>query len=434
MMTNELKTFLRECAELHAPFKRDNDNKYYQDKYIEIFTYIFDNVPSLDGSVNLYAKDLRIIYRHYKDVLFDLYNDRLIYFNLSRSEIRLLYGNKRWAKQVEKSTGHFSSFYRIDELFVSQILNNSFFYSSRSINVYSKSVPEIIIDEYSYTDKQIYDMKSDTYSNKYSEHQNRKNVTKHTTHSTPNDNEITKQKFTENENYKLLTLNGNPLLEDLPHYGKYTDGRIYSKFHSLDRKTRKQVELGSRGKITEVFDISHCYPTLIGILIGGILDDAEVAQYRTYISNTDIYSDCLKMAGIEITPENRNKIKPYFNKFILSTIKDNKRNLKWESATNDPILFSAVVHFMESKFPSIFNFIWNYKTTVCRVDGKTKRVKSIAHDLQRIEKSIVDKLTALIPADVPFVTLHDAIYIGENDLEAVSDINFEDQFRKVINF
>ena len=224
-------------------------------------------------------------------------------------------------------------------------------------------------------------------------------------------------------------------MDELPHYGKYTDGRIYSKFHSLDRNTRKQIQIGDRGFIKEIFDISHCYPTLIGKLIEGHLKDDVVSAYRKYIMNHDIYSDTLKFAGIEVNKDNRNRIKPYFNKFILSTIKDNKRNLKWSDPNNDPVLFSAVVSFFKGTFPEVFDFIWNFETTVVKDEKKrSKRIKKTAHELQKIEKVIVDGLVNLIPAGTPYVTLHDAIYIGEKDVEKISNIDFENEFRKLLNF
>lgn len=50
--------------------------------------------------------------------------------------------------------------------------------------------------------------------------------------------------FTENKWYEYLTdTEGKKIMEELPHYGQYTDGRIYSKFHSLKRDARKNLRL-----------------------------------------------------------------------------------------------------------------------------------------------------------------------------------------------
>lgn len=212
--------------------------------------------------------------------------------------------------------------------------------------------------------------------------------------------------------------------------GEYEDGRIYSKFHTLKRILRENLKLCGE-KITEVFDISHCYPTLLAVLIGGRLEEKVVKHYRNYIMKNDIYSDALDEAGLEKTKENRNKIKPYFNKFILSTKKDIKRNLKWEDENNDPRIFAGVVKFFKNRFPEIFEFILNFETTTKIVNGKKKIVKILAHELQKIEKIIIDKLTSKL--EVPYLTLHDAIYLKESDAENIK-INFEEEFRKILKF
>lgn len=89
-----------------------------------------------------------------------------------------------------------------------------------------------------------------------------------------------------------------------------------------------------------MFDISHAFPTLLTLVINDKLDKTIVKKYKDYILNNDIYTDALEEVGLEKTKENRNKIKPYFNKFILSTQKDVKRNLKWLDKNNNPKLFA----------------------------------------------------------------------------------------------
>ena len=71
-----------------------------------------------------------------------------------------------------------------------------------------------------------------------------------------------------------------------------------------------------------------------------LLNKTEVKKYKEYILNNDIYTDALEEVGLEKTKENRNKIKPYFNKFILSTQKDINRNLIWLDKNNNPKLFA----------------------------------------------------------------------------------------------
>ncbi|PVY44253.1 hypothetical protein [Victivallis vadensis] len=313
MIINEqLKQFVVELSKQHSPFKRQNDNQKYQSKYVEIFELIFSKLSDLESSVQIHRDNFQDTYRNYKDVLNDLYNDCLIYFYTSKSG-SLIHGNQGFSdKNKGDYSKSFSSFYKLDSITIEQYKTNNYIKTNR-IKQYKKKLKQYI--------KQI-------------------NVT-------PNFSAEEKH-HTENKWYNHLTNSeGKQVMEELPHYGQYTDGRIYSKFHTMKREIRKTLKLcGS--SITEVFDISHCYPTLIGVLIEGHLKDETVESYRKYIMENDIYTDALKETNLPITKENRDRIKPYFNKFILSTIRDNKRNLKWEDENNDPILFSGVVNFFRN--------------------------------------------------------------------------------------
>ena len=400
-MTEKLFDFVKECAKDHSPFKRECDNKKYQEKYFQIFELIYNKLPNINSSIQISVNDFQDSYRNYKQVLIDLYNDSLIYTCFS-SDKSLIHGNKGFSSRYKgeyKNT--FSCFYKLNDTLIAQI----------NTGIYTKK----------YRNKTI---KLNNKKNKITKNNNEyKQI-----NFTPSEN----RKQTENKWYNYLTYeNGEKFMEDLPHYGEYEDGRIYSKFHTLKRILRNDLKLCGE-KITEVFDISHCYPTLLAVLIGGRLEEKVVKHYRNYIMKNDIYLDALDEAGIEKTKENRNKIKPYFNKFILSTKKDIKRNLKWEDENNDPRIFAAVVKFFKNRFPEIFDFIINYETTTKIVNGKKKKtIKTLAHDLQKIEKIIIDELTSKL--EVPYLTLHDAIYLKESDVKNIK-INFEEEFRKILKF
>jgi len=407
---DKLNTFVKMKALQHSPFKRENNNSLYQEKYIEIFNLIYNRLENEDDSVRIKQNELQDVYRNYKRVLLDLYNDKIIYFSITSSG-SLLHGNVGFSEECKGDYSKcFTSFYRLDVNLVSLMKNNESFQSLNSRN-------------------------TDKLNKKNNNNNNNNNIT-NINKIIRNNKQIkitaSQEKITNNIWYNFLTYeDGRKVMEDLPHYGSYEDGRIYSRFHSMKREIRKHLLLcGSH--IKEVFDVSHCFPTLIGVLIDGKLPENVVNDYRSYIMNNDVYMDAVIEAGLDKTTSNRNKIKPYFNKFILSTIKDVKRNMKWEDKNNDPVLFSAVVNFFKNKFPEIFDFIYNYETIVKNVKGKSKRVKKLAHDLQIIEKVIIDKLTEKIK-DLPYLTLHDAIYIKEDDFEKI-DFLFEEEFRKIINF
>lgn len=410
-----LKGFIADLSKQHSPFKRENDNQKYQAKYVQIFNLITDSLPELESSVQINHKIFKKVYRNYKDILNDLYKDSIIYFYTSETG-SFIHGNRGFSKQDKGNySSSFSAFYKLDTDLIIQYKTDSIFHHNSRISNIDRIQNK----------KEITDRNKEIQTNIINEMR---------TNLTVEEENI----LTENKWYDYLTdIEGNKLMEELPHYGQYTDGRIYSKFHAMKREARKNIRLcGS--KITQVFDISHCFPTLIGVLIAGTLDKEVVAAYRYYIMNNDIYSDALVEAGIPVTRENRDKIKPYFNKFILSTIKDNKKNMKWEDQKNDPELFTGVVKFFQNRFPEVFDFIWNYKTEDRIVLNKKKKyvkkkVKILAHHLQIIEKKIIEALCSLIK-DIPYITLHDAIYVAEDKLGYIEHIDFEKAFRHIINF
>lgn len=404
-MNKELFDFVNECAKDHSPFKRECDNKKYQEKYFQIFELIYNKLPDINSSIQISVNDFQDTYRNYKQVLIDLYNDSLIYFCISSNK-SLIHGNRGFSSKFkgEYKKNTFSSFYKLNDSLIAQI--NSGLY----IKKYRNKLIKLNNNNKQYNNKITNNNKE--YKQIY---------------FTPSED----KNYTENKWYNYLTYeNGDKFMEELPHYGEYEDGRIYSKFHTLKRILRENLMLCGE-KIAEIFDISHCYPTLLGVLIGGHLEENVVNHYRNYIMKNDIYLDALDEAGIEKNKENRNKIKPYFNKFILSTKKDIKRNMKWEDETNDPKIFSAVVKFFKNRFPEIFDFIVNFETSTKIVNGRKKIVKNLAHELQKIEKIIIDNLTSKI--EVPYLTLHDAIYIRESDAKTIQ-INFEEEFRKILKF
>ena len=337
-LNSKLEEYVISLAKTHSPFKRDKDNQHYQDKYVEIFQCIFGKLTNIDDSVSISQPVLQDIYRNYKQVLFDLYNDSLIYFCLSKGK-SLIHGNIGFSKEFkgEYNKSSFKCFYKLDNSLIQQLKDfNSSTDSFNNILVHKKLLNYSTL--FKQNKKQYRTNRTDNKQMNITPNEQQKFIIK-----------LEKEvKMTENKWYLELTdKRGNKVMDKLPHYGEYEDGRIYSRFHSMKRMLREELLLCGK-PIKEVFDISHCFSTLLGILIKTKLSNDKVKEYFTYIMNNDIYTDALKAANIEVTKENRNAIKPYFNKFILSTIKDNKRNMKWRDKTNDPEIFSAVVNFFKN--------------------------------------------------------------------------------------
>ena len=68
-MNAKLKSLVTKLSLNHSPFKRELDNKLYQEKYIEIFTFIVEKLPNINSSVHIKQSELQKLYRNYKSVL-----------------------------------------------------------------------------------------------------------------------------------------------------------------------------------------------------------------------------------------------------------------------------------------------------------------------------------------------------------------------------
>lgn len=95
----------------------------------------------------------------------------------------------------------------------------------------------------------------------------------------------------------------------------------------------------------------------------------------------------------------------------------------------------GVVKFFKNRFPEVFDLIYNYETESKFVNGRKKTVKKLIHDLQVQEKLVIDYLCQYLKQfNIPYITLHDAIYIQDSkhfDVDVC--ISFENKFQKYLN-
>lgn len=449
-----LFNFVKQASLTHTPYQSKIKNKNYQIKYIKLFEFIFSKLKNIDSRSPISSKELKKIGKgQYRKIIVDLHNDNLIFYPMVNNQIT--HGNLMFSK-YQKTVGTLIGNYCLSINLINQIKNNQYklyirpkyngvpytFGAFIDLNqMYLNNIKQILNNNQKQVPVQTPSVKQllnqlKNASNNKDIKQSRKILSKFRKEvSTALLKEETKI-YTENTNYLNLTLDGKPLLNELPHYGKYLDGRIYSKFHCISKNLRKKLKFNN-DQLFEFGDVSHAYPTFIGKLIENKLPQNKVKEYQHYIKNNDIYTDTLKFGQLTITKETRNSIKPYFNKYINSTIKDNILNSKLTRTNNNPQLLKLVINFMKQKFPEIHNFIWNYQTSISKyydikkLKWKIKTNKNIAHDLQKIEKQIISKITSKL--NIPFITLHDGIYI-EKQKQQFINFEFKKQLDLLLNF
>ena len=133
---DSLHDFIFDLSKQHAPFKRENDNQKYQSKYVQIFNLIVDKLNYLEDSVQIHKSNFQKIYRNYKAVLKDLYEDSVIYFCTSKNG-SLIHGNKGFSKKDKGNySGTFTAFYKLNtELIIQYKTQTSFQLNKKKSNI-----------------------------------------------------------------------------------------------------------------------------------------------------------------------------------------------------------------------------------------------------------------------------------------------------------
>lgn len=261
--------------------------------------------------------------------------------------------------------------------------------------------------------------------------------------------------------WQHLTLpDDRQLLTECPHFGQWTDGRSHSRFHSLpslkkvekrdSKKVYREDILLCGEKMEELFDIPHAFPLLLFYILNGNdkVEKDELQRYQDEVwildRADDIYCHILKDAGfnpfeqIEIRGEDgkkkisthRDEVKKVVQMWIYS---DNaKKNfMKWNVQYYD-----AVCSYYEKNYPTISQALYDWPVEMKNyIDEsftiKTKGVRAICHDFQKLERKVSVGLCSLL--DCPYQPLYDAIYVRKSDIEFLrGSIDFTAEMKKIL--
>lgn len=264
--------------------------------------------------------------------------------------------------------------------------------------------------------------------------------------------------------------NGDRLIDEMPKIGKLGT-RCYSKIHSIKSRSKAQKIAEIEGKtfveepgvtyredlllqgkpLVELWDIPHAFPTFIGWVNDELPydsdispDAAEIRRYRNYIQKNDIYSDILKHSRIvdedstedEVT-YHRFKVKGTFQAYV-NMVKCHYEFRSLDKSSNDSKYWNAVIKFMSEKFPTIDKMIRNWKEETEEeiiptwFDFKKKKVKTLIRSLQALELKVMRAICSNV--NVPFITIHDAVYVKDNDSQRFDIKKFDKMMWNVLNF
>ena len=189
---------------------------------------------------------------------------------------------------------------------------------------------------------------------------------------------------------------------------KFSYGRLYHAFHNTPKCLRTYLEYNG-SKLIEIWDVPNaCFVFLSKILkVSGVVNDTfidsdELKKYDCLVRNGRLYEEVMKYVNSTNRDLIKNKVNAYKNDDPLAMINYDEHG------------------FFKENFPSIVNALKKYPTYISSKDGKP--CKYLQTDTSYVElylmSSVCDEL--VIQGVTPF-SLHDAIYVNENDAQKLSE-------------
>lgn len=196
-------------------------------------------------------------------------------------------------------------------------------------------------------------------------------------------------------------------------------GRIYLPFHYIPSEYRKCIRIGNNEKLIEAFDIKCCFVFLSAKIIKNETTDIDLKNECNEIielTRSDIYKEILEYNGLCCTNNKRIKLKSLVMKWLFSNLQDRRL------ITASSIDMQYIDMYFKNKFPLFYSKIIFYKTrSFYSLNDEKNIVKTEKSDLPyscfEYESNIM--FTKILPGlnekfdEVPFISLHDAIFIPE---------------------
>jgi hypothetical protein len=196
-------------------------------------------------------------------------------------------------------------------------------------------------------------------------------------------------------------------------------GRIYLPFHYIPSEYRKCIRIGNNEKLFETFDIKCCFVFLSAQIIKNETNDVDLKEECNKIielTRNDIYKEILEYNGLSCTNSKRAKLKSLVMKWLFSNLQD-RRFIMASS-----IDMQYIDLYFKNTFPLFYSKIVFYKTrSFYSLNDDNNIVKTEKSDLSyscfEYESNIM--FNKILPSlntkfeKIPFISLHDAIFIPE---------------------
>lgn len=243
----------------------------------------------------------------------------------------------------------------------------------------------------------------------------------------PNLNEILNGDDKELKKTVLRILNCHRALTN--HIFKSTEsyGRIYMPFQYIQSDFRNSIRIGNNEELVEIYDIHCCFVYLTSKIIMNKTSNIDLINECKEIilkCDNDIYKEILKFNKVSYKIENRKKIKANVMKWLFSCRKD-----RYVSINNCTEVFYIDNYFKHS-YPLFYSNVIFYKedTFFKEEDNHIIKEKCSKLPFECFEYEAELMFNNVLPflhekyKDIPFISLHDAIFIPKRFIEFETQI------------
>lgn len=182
----------------------------------------------------------------------------------------------------------------------------------------------------------------------------------------------------------------------------------------------------------EAFDVPACnFCILAKLLEESPVDKYELKHFQNLVRYDYIYKRIAEHAGIEFNELNKKEIKTSCQHWL------NIRKCKLHTGSWNDKYFDYIDKFFKYNYPTIYNALINWREEkYVSSAGTEKTSKMLWWDFQKVEYDIIsNKMCDYLYQrfNVTPVTVHDALYLTDADLEKVKQ-PIEDIFWNLIDF
>lgn len=270
-------------------------------------------------------------------------------------------------------------------------------------------------------------------------------------------------------NYTELRYPNGVCLGGLPVW--QSDGRIHHAFHTLSKEAREANVLWDGEHVVEVWDLHNAFFVLLyGHLLSKGYDKPEdVIKFGEAALSGQLY-DMVQQHFLSLGYKvSRDRVKEILNRYknttkdkLLYASKKQPDNIKrrggasldwlisrayyynidvvfldynngnmqdWQKECVSRHLVRCIDEYFESRFPTVRNYILNYKTREeINADGKVRTKSNLQRDITPLEFRFVSNGICRVLFEkygIKCLTVHDAIYVRQSNAQQIRDLGID---------